>query len=170
MNTGNMMGAAGTMNVNMTGGMQMPGNNAMGGNATPNMASMSGGMSTMSNTGPMAANAMGSNTSLASGGMSPASVSSPIPHMGNMNSLGSPLQPGMGLKPGTQTPPANVLQVVKEVQEEAARQHGSFGKNLPVAGAMPPPAMQRGMNVNIMVSYNNCLVPFMNSNCLRFHL
>lgn len=48
-----------------------------------------------------------------SGGMSPASaVSSPISHMGNM---GSPHQPGIGLKPGTQTPPANVLQVVKQV-------------------------------------------------------
>lgn len=155
MNTGNMMGGTGTMNVNnqMSGGMQMPGN------TSSNMASMSGGMSTMSNAGPMSANAMGSNTSLASGGMSPASVSSPIPHLGNMNSLGSPLQPGMGLKPGTQTPPANVLQVVKEVQEEAARQHGSFGKNLPVSGAMPPPAMQRGMNVNIMVSHNRSRFP-----------
>lgn len=37
--------------------------------------------------------------------------------------LVSPLQPGVGLKPGgTQTPPANVLQIVKQVQEEAARQ------------------------------------------------
>lgn len=153
MNQGNMMGNTGTMNMNnqMSGGMQMPGNNPMAGNVTPNMATMSGGMSTMSNTGPMAANAMGSNTSLASGGMSPASVSSPISHLSNMNSLGSPLQPGMGLKPGTQTPPAAVLQVVKEVQEEAARQHGSFGKNLPVSGAMPPPPIQRGMNVNVNI-------------------
>lgn len=29
--------------------------------------------------------------------------------------LPSPHQPGIGLKPGTQTPPANVLQVVKQV-------------------------------------------------------
>lgn len=28
---------------------------------------------------------------------------------------GPPHQPGIGLKPGTQTPPANVLQVVKQV-------------------------------------------------------
>lgn len=48
-----------------------------------------------------------------SGGMSPASaVSSPISSMGNM---GSPHQPGIPQKPGTQTPPANVLQVVKQV-------------------------------------------------------
>lgn len=47
-----------------------------------------------------------------SGGMSPSSVSSPGSMMGGM---GSPHQPGIGLKPGTQTPPANVLQVVKQV-------------------------------------------------------
>lgn len=52
-----------------------------------------------------------------SGGMSPASaVSSPISHISNM---GSPHQPGIGLKPGTQTPPnANVLQVVKQVSHQ----------------------------------------------------
>lgn len=153
MNAGNMMNNAGSMNVNnqMAGGMQMQGNNPMGGNvSTPNMSAM--------NTGPMSANPMGSNTSLAS----PASaVSSPIPHMGNMNNLGSPLQPGMAMKPGAQTPPANVLQVVKEVQEEAARQGcGSFGKNLPVTGSMPPPAaMQRGMNVNMGIQQQNTMIP-----------
>lgn len=142
---------AGSMNVNnqMAGGMQMQGNNPMGGNvSTPSMSAM--------NAGPMSANPMGSNTSLAS----PASaVSSPIPHMPNMNSLGSP--PGMAMKPGAQTPPANVLQVVKEVQEEAARQGcGSFGKNLPVAGSMPPPpAMQRGMNVNMGMQQQNTMIP-----------
>lgn len=31
------------------------------------------------------------------------------------NPLGSPHQPGLGVKPGAQTPPANVLQVVKQV-------------------------------------------------------
>lgn len=151
MNAGNMMTNTGSMNVNsqMAGGMQMQGNNPMGGNvSTPNMSAM--------NTGPMSANPMGSNQSLAS----PASaVSSPIPHMGNMNNLGSPLAPGMAMKPGAQTPPANVLQVVKEVQEEAARQGcGSFGKNLPVAGSMPPPAaMQRGMNVNMGMQQPNAM-------------
>lgn len=47
-----------------------------------------------------------------SGGMSPSSVASPVSSMGGMV---SPHQPGIGLKPGTQTPPANVLQVVKQV-------------------------------------------------------
>lgn len=152
MNPGNMMSNTGSMNVNnqMSGGMPMQANNPMGGNVgtASNISAM--------NTGPMAANPMGANTSLAS----PASaVSSPIPHMGNMNNLGSPLQPGMAMKPGAQTPPANVLQVVKEVQEEAARQGcGGFGKNLPVAGSMPPPAMQRGMNVNMGIQQQNTLI------------
>lgn len=152
MNTGNMMSPTGPMNVSnqMASGMQMQGNNPMGGNVSaPNMSAM--------NTGPLSGNPMGSNTSLAS----PASaVSSPIPHMGNMNNLGSPLQPGMAMKPGAQTPPANVLQVVKEVQEEAARQGcGSFGKNLPVAGSMPPPpAMQRGMSVGMGMQQQNTMI------------
>lgn len=152
MNAGNMMPNAGSMNLNnqMAGGMQM-GNNTLGGNvSTSNIPGM--------NSGPLSANPMGSNTSLAS----PVSaVSSPIPHMGNMNNLGSPIQPGMAMKPGAQTPPANVLQVVKEVQEEAARQGcGSFGKNLPVAGSMPPPAaMQRGMNVNMGMQQQNTMIP-----------
>lgn len=58
-----------------------------------------------------------------------------------------------GIKPGTQTPPANVLQVVKQVQEEAARQQqphvGGYGKHNPSAGVpgqnMPPPQVQRPM-------------------------
>lgn len=61
----------------------------------------------------------------------------------------SPHQPGIGLKPGTQTPPANVLQVVKQVQEEAARQQaphvGGYGKVNPgqVPGQnMPPPQIR----------------------------
>lgn len=60
----------------------------------------------------------------------------------------SPHQPGIGLKPGTQTPPANVLQVVKQVQEEAARQqapHVGYGKVNPnqVPGQnMPPPQIR----------------------------
>uniref|UniRef100_A0A1B6BX87 histone acetyltransferase n=1 Tax=Clastoptera arizonana TaxID=38151 RepID=A0A1B6BX87_9HEMI len=64
---------------------------------------------------------------------------------------GPPHQPGIGLKPGTQTPPANVLQVVKQVQEEAARQQvphavGYVGKVAPsVPQVMPPPQIQRGM-------------------------
>lgn len=64
----------------------------------------------------------------------------------------SPHQPGIGLKPGSaQTPPANVLQVVKQVQEEAARQqapHVGYGKVNPgqvVPGQnMPPPPMRMG--------------------------
>lgn len=75
--------------------------------------------------------------------------------------LPSPHQSSMGMKPGTQTPPAHVLQVVKQVQEEAARQQaphgygkvaptGGLGVNVGVAGqtggVMPPPSqMQRPM-------------------------
>lgn len=64
----------------------------------------------------------------------------------------SPHQPGIGLKPGSaQTPPANVLQVVKQVQEEAARQqapHVGYGKVNPgqvVPGQTMPPPQMRGM-------------------------
>lgn len=94
----------------------------------------------------------------------------PSPSMGN---LGSPhQQTNVGGKPGAQTPPANVLQVVKQVrvisflwfsvpfvsyisivqvQEEAARQQsvphvGGYGKANPIPGGkMPPPQMQRPM-------------------------
>ncbi|KAF2879043.1 hypothetical protein ILUMI_27137 [Ignelater luminosus] len=51
-----------------------------------------------------------------------------------------------------QTPPANVLQVIKRVQEEAARQQQllSYGKLNPGAGVpgqnMPPPQVQRAMS------------------------
>lgn len=66
--------------------------------------------------------------------------------------------PGIGMKPGTQTPPANVLQVVKQVQEEAARQqapHVGYGKVNPAVaaaqptGVMPPPQMQRPMQMQM---------------------
>jgi hypothetical protein len=40
------------------------------------------------------------------------------PGAGNMVSLQTPYQP-IGSKPGTQTPPANVLQVVKQVSPRA---------------------------------------------------
>ncbi|KAK9892572.1 hypothetical protein WA026_020953 [Henosepilachna vigintioctopunctata] len=53
------------------------------------------------------------------------------------------------MKPATQTPPANVMQVVKQVQEEAARQqasHVGYGKVNPgrvLAGQnMPPPEIR----------------------------
>lgn len=65
-------------------------------------------------------------------------------------------QPGIGMKPGTQTPPANVLQVVKQVQEEAARQqapHVGYGKGCPgpvmSSLTMPPPPSIRGMPSHI---------------------
>lgn len=70
--------------------------------------------------------------------------------------------PGLGMKPGPQSmgPSPNVLQVVKQVQEEAARQSGphvGYGKVNPggvglnigpgvmsqQAGVMPPPQLQR---------------------------
>lgn len=81
--------------------------------------------------------------------------------------LPSPHQPGVGLKPGTQAPSAHVLQVVKQVQEEAARQqapHVGYGKVTPGVGVgvgvgvnvggqggnvMPPPQMQRSMPVQM---------------------
>lgn len=61
---------------------------------------------------------------------------------------------GIGLKPGTQTPPPNVLQVVKQVQAEAARQqapHANYGKVNPPQGVMAPP-MQRmtGMGQHLL--------------------
>ncbi|XP_018572292.1 CREB-binding protein isoform X4 [Anoplophora glabripennis] len=74
----------------------------------------------------------------------PMTTGLPNPAMG----IQSPHQPGIGLKPGTQTPPANVLQVVKQVQEEAARQqapHVGYGKVNPnqVPGQnMPPPQIR----------------------------
>lgn len=53
-----------------------------------------------------------SGSSSSGGGLSPSSVASPVSQIGGM---GSPHQAGIGLKPGTHTPPANVLQVVKQV-------------------------------------------------------
>lgn len=102
------------------------------------------------------------NTSMTSGvvgmkpGISPTQLPSPHHHS------------GIGMKPGPQTPPANVLQVVKQVQEEAARQqapHG-YGKvnpanviggvavgvgvaGQPGPGVMPPPQMQMQRPVQI---------------------
>ena len=86
-------------------------------------------------------------------GISPTSL--PSPHH----------QPGIGMKPAPQTPPAHVLQVVKQVQEEAARQqapHVGYGKVTPgvgvgvgvgvagqPGGVMPPPQMQRPMPVQM---------------------
>ncbi|XP_074038438.1 CREB binding protein nejire isoform X4 [Leptinotarsa decemlineata] len=81
------------------------------------------------------------------GSVSPASTMNtglPNPSMG----IQAPHQAGIGSKPGTHTPPANVLQVVKQVQEEAARQqapHVGYGKVTPnqVPGqSMPPPQIR----------------------------
>ena len=54
---------------------------------------------------------------LAGGSIGQAGVMSGQPGAGNMVSLQTPHQPA-GSKPGTQTPPANVLQVVKQVGQE----------------------------------------------------
>ncbi|XP_030564506.1 CREB-binding protein isoform X1 [Drosophila novamexicana] len=86
------------------------------------------------------------------GGMSPSTVPVPSPVSGaviaGMTSP-HPHQPGIGMKPGGHSPSPNVLQVVKQVQEEAARQQvphgGSFGKGVPMA----PPVMQRPMGVGV---------------------
>lgn len=113
------------------------------------------------NTRPMTGGQPQANAGMAAGvsmkpGMSPTNL--PSPH-----------QPGIGLKPGTQPAPAHVLQVVKQVQEEAARQqapHGGYGKVTPGGGlgvgvgvgvgvggqgggVMPPPQMQRPMPVQL---------------------
>lgn len=86
------------------------------------------------------------------GGMSPSTVTVPSPVSGAvMAGMTSPHphQPGIGMKPGGHSPSPNVLQVVKQVQEEAARQQvphgGSFGKGVPMA----PPVMQRPMGVGV---------------------
>lgn len=63
-------------------------------------------------------------SNMSGGAVSPVSVSSGpgmqqnqsnAPPPGVVPSMMQPHQPGMGMKPGTQTPPANVLQVVKQV-------------------------------------------------------
>ncbi|KAJ8934660.1 hypothetical protein NQ318_017026 [Aromia moschata] len=97
----------------------------------------------------------------------------------------SPHQPGIGLKPGTQTPPANVLQVVKQVQEEAARQQAPhvvtpYGKVNPnqVPGQNMPPPQIRNMshlaaakdnskfNFGVIVSLLICTSKFVSGNLL----
>lgn len=90
--------------------------------------------------------------SVGAGAVSPANTMNSATMSGGGIGIQSPHQPGMGLKPGTQTPPANVLQVVKQVQEEAARQqapHVGYGKVNPTGGvpgqSMPPPQIQRAM-------------------------
>ncbi|XP_018792789.1 PREDICTED: histone acetyltransferase p300 isoform X3 [Bactrocera latifrons] len=74
----------------------------------------------------------------AAGGMSPSTVAVPSPVSAQMSggmTSPHPHQPGIGMKPGGgHSPSPTVLQVVKQVQEEAARQQG---------GPMPPPVIQR---------------------------
>lgn len=121
-------------------------------------------------TGPMAAMQAGqqtTNVGMATGVAMKPGVSA--------TNLPSPHQPGIGLKPGTQTPPAHVLQVVKQVQEEAARQqvpHVNYGKVAPTSavgvgvgvggqagGVMPPPPMQRPMPVQMANPGGTHLIP-----------
>ncbi|VEN43169.1 unnamed protein product [Callosobruchus maculatus] len=77
----------------------------------------------------------------------------PNPVMG----IQSPHQPGIGMKPGAQTPPANVLQVVKQVQEEAARQqaphvagYGKVNPNQVPGQNMPPPQIRNMQGGNLL--------------------
>lgn len=91
--------------------------------------------------------------SVVPGAVSPASSLNANALANSGMGMQSPHQAGIGIKPGTQTPPANVLQVVKQVQEEAARQqqpHVGYGKLNPGSGvpgqAMPPPQVQRAMS------------------------
>ncbi|XP_044255376.1 CREB-binding protein-like isoform X6 [Tribolium madens] len=87
--------------------------------------------------------------SVGPGAVSPANSMNSSGMANSAIGITSPHQPGIGLKPGTQTPPANVLQVVKQVQEEAARQqapHVGYGKVTPGGGVpgqnMPPPQLR----------------------------
>lgn len=86
--------------------------------------------------------------------MSPSSMS---PHHGSMGSMGSPHHV-TGVKPGnqqqTQKPPPAVLQVVKQVQAEAARQqsHGGYGKLGQSTVGMHPPGMRMANHLNPNVS------------------
>jgi E1A/CREB-binding protein len=89
--------------------------------------------------------------SVVPGAVSPANSMNSSGLANSAMGIQSPHQPGIGLKPGTQTPPANVLQVVKQVQEEAARQqapHVGYGKVTPGGGVpgqnMPPPQLRMG--------------------------
>ncbi|XP_060531445.1 CREB-binding protein isoform X3 [Cylas formicarius] len=115
-------------------------------------------MAVMSRTTPTTSAMPGANSSVPMGvGNVQQVMPGAISPAGGMNSglanpamgIQSPHPPGIGLKPGTQTPPANVLQVVKQVQEEAARQqapHVGYGKVTPgqVGGQnMPPPPIAR---------------------------
>lgn len=75
-------------------------------------------MNTRMNT---SSNVMSTNVAPMQGSTTPNNSStnvSPVhPNQSPIGSLGSPHQPGVGVKPGTQTPPANVLQVVKQVSQ-----------------------------------------------------
>uniref|UniRef100_A0A1B0A308 histone acetyltransferase n=1 Tax=Glossina pallidipes TaxID=7398 RepID=A0A1B0A308_GLOPL len=80
------------------------------------------------------------------GAMSPSTVPVPSPVSTSMaGGITSPHpQPGIGMKPGGgHSPSPNVLQVVKQVQEEAARQQVPHGGGFGKGGTMAPPIMQR---------------------------
>lgn len=149
-------------------------NNRMG------AASMSGGPV---NAGPgVTSQAAAMQQASSSGNMNPSMSPSMQPSPSHLNNpLGSPHQPGgLGGKPGAQTPPANVLQVVKQVslttnprpvpayspawplqvQEEAARQQvphvTGFGKVSPAGpGKMPPPVIQRPITGHMVAANQN---------------
>lgn len=75
---------------------------------------MNNRMGATSNVLPGAASIQTSSNANMNPNMSPNMQPSPSPLS---NPLGSPHQAGLGVKPGAQTPPANVLQVVKQVSD-----------------------------------------------------
>uniref|UniRef100_A0A1A9W3Z8 histone acetyltransferase n=1 Tax=Glossina brevipalpis TaxID=37001 RepID=A0A1A9W3Z8_9MUSC len=95
--------------------------------------------------------------SAGAGAMSPSTVpvSSPVStSMGGGITSPHP-QPSIGMKPGSgHSPSANVLQVVKQVQEEAARQQVPHGGGFGKGGTMAPPVMQRH-HMGVVSNQNN---------------
>ncbi|XP_011493407.2 CREB-binding protein [Aedes aegypti] len=148
-------GTSGPPSVGAGGGMSPVGPNGMGGGAGAGgmgPSGMTGGPGSVGSVGSAGAGAGGGMVGPGSvgpvgtpgGGMSPSAAPSPVSQIGGM---GSPHPPGMAMKPEAQPPP-NVMQALKQVQEEAARQqapHASFGKVNPGGSQMPPPVMQRAM-------------------------
>lgn len=109
-------------------------------------ASVSGGMPVAGAAG------MGGQAAIMPGpgtAMSPSAVPvpSPVSGMGGGMTSPHPHQGGMGMKGGGHSPSPNVLQVVKQVQEEAARQQVPHGGGFGKGGPMAPPVMQRHMGV-----------------------
>lgn len=90
-------------------------------NMAPSVPNVTGANVTNLHNSSNSGNGSGSGSSSGNGGgngngngeISP--TSAVTPSSSGMNSMNTPHQSGIGMKPGTQKPPANVLQVVKQV-------------------------------------------------------